>query len=1362
MKLLRPVKGVILPAFILLVLCSNSLFGRVRFIENKGQWNPLIQYAADVPGGRVFLGKQWIRYAFVRADYLKTHHAYTPFQKVDVDYESIFLDFVNPLSTVKITSDSPGTEYYNYYEGNNPSKWASHVKPFFKVKYENLFHSISLLLESEDDAIKQTYYVAPGGNVRDIQYRISGADNIQVVNGELQIKTWLGEIHEFKPYAYQEQGGERQQVACNFVVKGRTVSFEFPSGYNADIPLVIDPTMIFATYSGSYADNFGFTGTYDKEGFGYSGGTVYFTGFPVKAGVHKAYDATYNGDSELVLIEEGYYPGDVGILKYSRTGDSILFATYLGGRGHEQPNSMVVDSQDRMIVFGNTSSPNFPVSKNAWQTKYKDSCDIFVCKFSKNGDSLIASTLVGGTGADGLNGIVGWDYYGDYFFQQAPLFYNYGDQARGEVIADAKGNIYVASSTMSKDFIDASVFPNAYQKKLGGKQDGCIFKLNPDFSKVLWNTLIGGDSADAAYSLQRDSKGNIFVTGGTMSPYFFSDNKTYQNYITKRAAGSRLREDCTDAYVCSFKDDGSILLNATYLGTPKYDQSYFVQLDKQDNVYLYGQTTGDSFLNKNALYSNPGSGQFITEFSHELDTVLMSATIGKGVAKTDISPTAFLVDDCGKIYISGWGGEVNSSDYGGHGGNTLNLPITSDAFQSKTDGSDFYVAVFARNMDTMLYASFFGGIKTYLNYSPPRHDLEHVDGGTSRFDKRGVIYQSVCGACDVAGSFPTTPKAWSPNNKAFRRVFNGSGQEVLDSGAHGCNNLLFKMDLSIPDLKAAFDAPTHGCSPYTVKVTNKTLNGKTFFWDFGDGTTSTLKDPPPHQYKYGGVFTLKLVVTNLYSCTTKDSLSLQVHSYYQSKPNFVYYKDTCNHLVYFDTAGTNALAQSLFWKFGDNDTTSNPAPSHYYKNPGQYKVTLITDKGTPCMDSSSQVITLNKSDFDFTIDTCSRTVTVTSVFLRDTNFLWIIDGKKFTTKYPSYTYTGKGKLTMDLIIRPKAPCDTVIKTVTFPPLSKPVAKYVFDTCSHTVKIKSFAPGDSAPVWVFGKDTIRAMYPTYTFPKSGNDTITLILPNYCKGDTGRIPIVIPAKNKALFTYTNPPCTRDYLFKAGIFDPKYRWDFGDTTYDTVANPVKHIYNADTSYRVSFIINAGKACADTSIKVVTPKRKKDAIFVFQLDSCTGMVNFFNKTDTAAKRFLWNFGDGSTNVTTRDAFHTYTQNGDYTVIMISEPTNNCADTAKGHFSFFDIGFDNLKISNVITPDGDGKNDVFTLSGINDKCMDFELEVFNRWGQLVYKQMGGPGETLSWNGTSLAGEPLAAGVYYWLIKGKAIGTKEGTVTIIR
>ena len=115
-----------------------------------------------------------------------------------------------------------------------------------------------------------------------------------------------------------------------------------------------------------------------------------------------------------------------------------------------------------------------------------------------------------------------------------------------------------------------------------------------------------------------------------------------------------------------------------------------------------------------------------------------------GSGEIDISPTAFLVSNCEQIYISGWGGEVNSNNCSSQPGScyaeestTVGLPLTADAFQSTTDGSDFYLCVLTPNAQDVLYASYLGGAVSN----------EHVDGGTSRFDKNGSVYHAVCAGC---------------------------------------------------------------------------------------------------------------------------------------------------------------------------------------------------------------------------------------------------------------------------------------------------------------------------------------------------------------------------------------------------------------------------------------------------------------------------------------------------------------------------------------------------------------------------------------------------------------------------------------
>ncbi len=127
---------------------------------------------------------------------------------------------------------------------------------------------------------------------------------------------------------------------------------------------------------------------------------------------------------------------------------------------------------------------------------------------------------------------------------------------------------------------------------------------------------------------------------------------------------------------------------------------------------------------------------------------------------------------------------------GVHNGSTTGLPITGNAVQSATDGNDFYLIVLGKNAVNLLYATYFGG-----NASD-----DHVDGGTSRFDKNGVIYQSVCSSCPGGSDFPTTPNAYAQTNVSPR-----------------CSNASFKLDFQISNaVSSYFNAnPSLGCAPLT-------------------------------------------------------------------------------------------------------------------------------------------------------------------------------------------------------------------------------------------------------------------------------------------------------------------------------------------------------------------------------------------------------------------------------------------------------------------------------------------------------------------------------------------------------------------
>ena len=258
--------------------------------------------------------------------------------------------------------------------------------------------------------------------------------------------------------------------------------------------------------------------------------------------------------------------------------------------------------------------------------------------------------------------------------------------------------------------------------------------MDNQLSSIIWSSYLGGSVDDAIYSLAIDNNDNIYVTGGTNSANFPTTTGAYQNTYQDSIKA--------DAFVTKISSNGAQLLASSYFGTNYYDQSYFVEIGSADAIYLFGQTKsmGSQLIN-NATYSVAGGGQFVSVFNRDLTNLFRSTVFGTGKGTPDISPTAFLVDVCDKIYIAGWG-----SNLGGPL-STLNLPVTYDAYQSTTDGNDIYLMVLDDSLTGIIYATYYGGSQSN----------EHVDGGTSRFDKKGIIYQSVCAGCGGNSDFPIEP-----------------------------------------------------------------------------------------------------------------------------------------------------------------------------------------------------------------------------------------------------------------------------------------------------------------------------------------------------------------------------------------------------------------------------------------------------------------------------------------------------------------------------------------------------------------------------------------------------------------------------
>lgn len=731
----------------------------LEFVQNKKQWHPSVKFSAKLHGGDLYLLQDGFLFNFYDAgavqEYRGHGHSHQEGHRPEPHAETIrahayavtFLG-ARPNPVIKGSETTPGIR--NYYLGNDPAKWASEVKGYRVVEYAEVYPEIDLkLYENEEQRLKYDFVVQPGGNPAQIRMQYKGMDRIWLEKGELHIQASEAKVRELKPYAYQVVRGKQVEVPCRFVLKDNVVTFELPKGYNKKLPLVIDPTLVYSSFSGSSADNWGFTATFDEQENIYSGGAVFNINFPTTTG---AYQVAFQGAV------------DIGIQKFnpSLSGQaSLVYATYLGGRQAEVPHSLIVNNAGELLILGTTSSDNYPVI-NGYDMSfngggrvtpllgitYDRGSDLIISKLNSNGTALRASTYLGGIDNDGLLEFAG------------PLTRNYGDQFRGDITVDSADNVYIATSTRSSNFPKVNGAATLLYK---GDNDAVVCKLSSNLATLLWSNIIGNTGTDAAFSIQLDRAGNVYISGGTTSTGF--PGVTSGSF--RAAYGGSV-----DGFVAKFSNDGQQLLAATYIGTSSYDQTYFLQLDAFSNVYVLGQTLGNYPVSP-GVYFNTNGRQFIQKLSTDLTTGIFSTIFGSGSATVNISPTAFLVDNCERIFVCGWGGNTNTTQQipNALGGNTHNMPVTADAFQRTTDGSDFYLMQLSQNATNLEYATFMGG----------NQRNEHVDGGTSRFDKRGFVYQSVCANCGgFQTGFPVTPTAFSPTNRSSN-----------------CNNAAFKFNFEV-------------------------------------------------------------------------------------------------------------------------------------------------------------------------------------------------------------------------------------------------------------------------------------------------------------------------------------------------------------------------------------------------------------------------------------------------------------------------------------------------------------------------------------------------------------------------------------
>ncbi len=1315
----------------------------VRFTENKKQWDSNIKYRAQLDGGALFIEKNAkLTFHLYDKDNYRNRHL-GRIMAPSLKYHSYSINYVGANPEPLIIPNTAYEDYSNYFIGNNKSSWSSNVNHYKNISIKNLYRGIDAVYNGGSQSIKYNFIIHPDGNPGSVKLQYTGIEKMKLKNGALYISTSVSESIEQKPFVYQLIEGDTIEIPSKFVLDKNTVSFKLLKDYNHSIDLTIDPLLVFAASSGSTADNFGMTATYDSRGSLYTGGTCFDVGYPTTVG---AYDVSYNS-----------LPGytDVVITKYDSSGVFLKYSTYIGGAGSSEiVTSLIVDKNDNLCLYGATGSVDFPTTSGCYDntfnggvpiafvfngTTFNGGTDIYVAKLNVTGNTLMASTYIGGSGNDGINYNNVIVSYSSPFgsvteFPPDSLQYNYGDQYRGEIQIDSLFNIYIYSSTKSSDFPTQ----NAIDNTLGGQQDAVLVKFNSNLSSLAFSTFIGGSDNDAGYSLALDDTLNIYITGGTRSSDF---PVTAGSYITTYGGGK------CDGYVCKIKANGSAIMHSSFIGTNNYDQSYFVQLDKQQQVYLYGQSLGNMPITS-GVYSNPNSKQFIQILNSQLNTLIASTVFGNGNGTINISPSAFSVDCAGNIYISGWGGNIIFLNP------TTGMPLTSNAIQSTTDSYNFYLMVLGPNMNSILFGSYFGGALSH----------EHVDGGTSRFDKRGIIYQSVCAGCGANDDFPVSPGAWP--SALYGTNINQSTN---------CNNGVFKVDFQLNSAQANMSANTlSGCTPLTVNFNNTSTVGHSYLWDFGNNDTTSQVFNPIKTFTASGTYSVHLYVKTSICNNLYDTANLVINVFPQPVAGFTATVDSCSNIVQF-TNQSNPITVPSKWFLNSVLFASTQNATHTFATAGTYTVKLVTTNTFGCKDSISKtiIVPVDSLSINPPISKCSYQA-VPFLAQGAVSYTWTPSvglsnpfiGNPICTATSSTIYSVTVKQNSLL---GKVCIKTLTTSITVYPKITSAFTYSIGGCSNNVQFtdaSTITPTSWA--WNYGDGNFgTTQNPLYFYSATGIYTVSLLATNSfgCKDSSNQIlnlsgfsPVVV---NGSIFKCV--PDTVQLQASGGVI---YSW--APTQYLTnasISNP-KAFPPVTTIYTVTIGVVKG---IDTCFSQLST-----TVFVFPFTYNTASISVSASTLTLGQSeviTLSGFTYTGTISLIPDIPFTYTGNntitfmplrpGEYSVYFTDQ--NNCKHLLKTIFIDVQTNECNegvVYLPTGFTPNGDGINDILFIR--SNFISEVYLTIYDRWGEKLFETND---IKIGWDGL-FKGKQLDQGVYGYYMTFKCNNGQEsfkkGNITLMR
>lgn len=621
------------------------------FVENRGQTNPGVRYIGE--GAEL---KAWfldngvvLRNASVVAR---------------ISFEG--------AGGTQISSESPMAAKANYLIGRNPAGWLRDLPMYAGVRYTGVWPGVEVVYRAQGAGFQTTYITDPGADVARIHLRFDGDTRIQS-DGRLVVSSAKGDMSLPPPLLLERTGHGQQQLLAqyrrqsdgsiglaivkpqitgeqnsasgpnilfsgyfggssednitaiavdslnNVVVAGWTSSTNLPTsnGYQKKYGGSVDAfvasfqpnggTLNYCTYIGGSGNDEAFALAIDSSRNVYITGQTSSTNFPVLSPIKAHLGGTR----------------DAFVAKLAAAGNTLLYSTYLGGSGVDVGYAIGLSAKTgNLIVAGDTTSIDFPVTAGVMQPQSGGGQDAFVATISPAGNSLVYSTYLGGSGIDHTSSVAvgpsGGIFVGGYtwstnfpgagaprssggqygFVVKIPAaesrltwstyiggsggsIGNPQEVTSVHVDSTINANIVVGGITGAPDF---PVTPGAFQPALAGETDGFVAHLSNANGSILQATYLGGSLGDSVTGVTTDLYGDIYVTGATSSPDF-----PVQWPFQSANAGMM------DAFVAKFNDSLSTLIFSTYIGGSGSDQANAIAVDAETSIIVAGQTGSENY-----------------------------------------------------------------------------------------------------------------------------------------------------------------------------------------------------------------------------------------------------------------------------------------------------------------------------------------------------------------------------------------------------------------------------------------------------------------------------------------------------------------------------------------------------------------------------------------------------------------------------------------------------------------------------------------------------------------------------------------------------------------------------------------------